>query len=114
MNARLYAIYDGSIHDATIATTEEIRKEPCKVRQVKVRLLMLYVETSLREASQSVVNTVNTLNDKTVSAARWCRLSLEARESVNWLLPRLSVQLNRFPSVNVIPIYNSDYIGPID
>ena len=46
--------------------------------------------------------------------SRWCRLSLEARESVNWLLPRLSVQLNRFPSVNVIPIYNSDYIGPID
>lgn len=75
MNARLYAIYDGSIHDATIATTEEIRKEPCKVRQVKVRLLMLYVETSLREASQSVVNTVNTLNDKTVSAVgRWFRL----------------------------------------
>ena len=39
--------------------------------------------------------------------ARWCRLSLEARESVNWLPSRLSVQLNRFPSVNVIPLYNS-------
>ena len=38
---------------------------------------------------------------------RWCRLSLEARESVNWLPSRLSVQLNRFPSVNVIPVYNS-------
>ena len=50
----------------------------------------------------------------TVFLPRWCRLSLEARESVNLLLPWLSVQLNRFPSVNVIPIYNSDYIGPID
>ena len=38
---------------------------------------------------------------------RWCRLSLEARESVNWLPSRLSVQLNRFPSVNVTPIHNS-------
>ena len=73
MNARLYAIYDGSIHDNCNYRREE--KKPCKVRQVKVRLLMLYVETSLREASQSVVNTVNTLNDKTVSAVgRWFRL----------------------------------------
>ena len=34
---------------------------------------------------------------------RWCRLSLEAKESVNWLPAKLSVQLNRFPSVNVNP-----------
>ena len=34
---------------------------------------------------------------------RWCRFSLEAKESINWLLPRSSVQLNRFPSVNVNP-----------
>ena len=40
---------------------------------------------------------------------RWCRLSLEARESVNCLLVCLSVQLNQFPSVNVTPIGNYSY-----